>query len=454
VSLAARLPLPGARAVALLGAAALGALGLLVAGVAMPTVAGLSAIAAATLLFALAIDLWRARRAWQAHPLVLRRRLPAALALGVPREAALELDNPGPTAWRVRLHDHPDERLAHEGLPLALHCAPMQRLQARYRLHPHTRGAMRFEPAELRLATPLGLAELRRRVGPEETLRVYPDFAQVSRYAWLAGDRRLAEMGIKPHAQRGEGTDFKELAEYRPGDDIRHVDWKATLRFNRPIVREFQDERDQSVLFLLDCGRRMRAAEDEAPGGGHFDHALNAMMLLAYVALASGDAVGAMTYGGGAHQARHFAPRKGRATLHAMMAALHDLQPGTEHADLQRAAAELMRQQPKRSLIVVLTNLRGEDADEVAPALKLLRSRHLVLLASLRESALRESAEQPLRDASAARRVAAAHVLEQARRDAINRLAARDALILDTEPAHLPAALVNRYHAVKSAKLL
>jgi uncharacterized protein (DUF58 family) len=454
VSSATRLPLPGARAVVLLGAAALGALGLLVAGVAMHTVAVITAAAAAALLVALCTDLWRARRAWQAHPLVLRRRLPAALALGVPREAVLELDNPGPTPWRVRLHDHPDERLAHEGLPLALHCPPMQRLQARYRLHPHERGAMRFAPAELRLSTPWGLAELRRRVGAEETLRVYPDFAQVARYAWLAGDRRLAEMGIKPHVQRGEGTDFKELAEYRPGDDIRHVDWKATLRFNRPIVREFQDERDQSVLFLLDCGRRMRAAEDEATGGGHFDHALNAMMLLAYVALASGDAVGAMTYGGGPQQARHFAPRKGRATLHAMMAALHDLQPGTQHADLQRAAAELMRQQPKRSLIVVLTNLRGEDADEVAPALKLLRTRHLVLLASLREAALRQATEQPLTDAAAARRVAAAHGLQQARHDALARLTARDALVLDCEPAQLPAALVNRYHAVKQARLL
>src|SRR5205814_1561549 len=116
----------------------------------------------------------------------------------------------------------------------------------------------------------------------------YPDFAKVARYAWLAGDRRLAELGIKNIAQRGEGTDFKELAEYRVGDDVRHLDWKATLRQGKPIVRQFQDDRDQCVMFLLDCGRRMRAAEGEA-GPSHFDQALNATMLLAYVALASGD---------------------------------------------------------------------------------------------------------------------------------------------------------------------
>jgi uncharacterized protein (DUF58 family) len=447
-------PLPSLRSAALLAVAALLALLLVLAGVPVAVVNTAVAVGLAAWLLALALDLWRARRQWQLHPLQLTRRLPAALALGVPREVVLDLINPGPGAWRVQLHDHPDSRLAHEGLPLHLQLGAAQAVQARYRLHPHARGAMRFEAAELRLATPWRLAELRRRVGAAETLRVYPDFAQVSRYAWLAGDRRLVEMGIKSHVQRGEGTDFKELAEYRPGDDIRHVDWKATLRFSRPIVREFQDERDQSVIFLLDCGRRMRAAPDDAQGAGHFDHALNAMMLLSYVALASGDAVGAMTYGSEPGQTRHIAARKGRATLHALMAALHDLQPSTHHADLQRAATELMKRQPKRSLIVVLTNLRGEDAEEVAPALKLLRTRHLVLLASLRENALRECAEQALTDANAARQVAAAHTLEQARRDAINRLTAHDALVLDTEPHQLAAALVNRYHAVKTAKLL
>lgn len=456
------MPLPGKRLVVLLAAAALLALLLLAAGLPPARVGQLAALAAAALALALAQDLWRARRAWRAHPLQLRRRLPAALALGVTRELVLELDNPGPTPWRLQLHDHPDPRLGHSGLPQALTAPPGQRVLLRYRLHPHTRGAMAFAAAELRLATPWGLAELRRRVGAEETLRVYPDFAQVARYAWLAGDRRLVEIGIKPHVQRGEGTDFRELAEYRAGDDIRHVDWKTTLRLNRPIVREFQDERDQRVLFLLDCGRRMRATEHEGSGASHFDQALNAMMLLAHVALASGDAVGAMTYGAPPGAERHFEPRKGRATLHALMAALHDLQPGTAHADLQRAAAALMARQPKRSLIVVLSNLRGEDADEVAPALQLLRTRHLVLLASLREAALREATSQPLQagvtglvaDAVAARRIAAAHGLAQARRDALARLAARDALILDCEPAELPAALVNRYHAVKRAGLL
>ena len=119
--------------------------------------------------------------------------------------------------------------------------------------------------------------------------RSYPDFAQVARYAWLAGDRRLQEIGIKTYQQRGEGTDFKQLAEYRYGDPVRHIDWKATLRQNKPILREFQDERDQCVMLLIDCGRRMRAYDVETRHrSGHFDQVLNAVMLLSYVALKPG----------------------------------------------------------------------------------------------------------------------------------------------------------------------
>ena len=127
-------------------------------------------------------------------------------------------------------------------------------------------------------------------------------------------------------------------------------------------------------------------------------------------------------------------------------------------SDYLGAARELMRVQRKRSLVVLLTNFRDEDAAELGPALQLLRSRHLVILASLRERVVRELAEQTLGSgpdpAERAVEVAGAHLFEQARSDALKRLAAREALLIDAEPARLPAELVNRYHAVKRAGLL
>ncbi|MDQ2733848.1 MAG: DUF58 domain-containing protein, partial [Pseudomonadota bacterium] len=324
-----------------------------------------------------------------------------------------------------------------------------------YRVRPTRRGAAVFAPAEVRVRSVFGLFEMRHRLGGEATLRVYPNFAAVAGYAWLAGDRRLSEIGIKSYPMRGSGTDFKQLADYRPGDAIRDVDWKATLRHGKPIVREYQDERDQRVVFLLDCGRRMRADEGAASRhASHFDAALDALMLLAYVALKEGDEVGAMTFGGGAAQTRLIAPRKGVRSLNSMIATLHDVEPQRTQPDYRLAATDLMKAQSKRSLVVLLTNFREEDGDELGSALKLMRTRHLVLVASLRERALREIAEQPLVAEKDAIEVAGAHLFAQARDAAFRRLAGRDALLLDVEPHRLAIDLVNRYRAVKRAGML
>ncbi|MET0657520.1 MAG: DUF58 domain-containing protein, partial [Steroidobacteraceae bacterium] len=297
--------------------------------------------------------------------------------------------------------------------------------------------------------------ELRVRVGTPETRRVYPDFAQVARFAWLAGDRRLAEIGIKTDQQRGEGTDFKQLAEYRIGDTVRHIDWKATSRFGKPIVRQFQNERDQCVLLLIDCGRRMRSDDRAgAIGAAHFDQVLNAAMLLTYVALKQGDAVGALTFGTPQGEERWFAPRKGSHVLNALMSELYDVQPTPTHSDYVQAAQELLRRQRKRALVIVITNFRDEDVSELDQALRLLRSRHLVLTASLRETVVRELIDQPLTTTESVIDVAGAHLYEQSRRDAFNRIAAKDALMVDAEPQRLGVELVNRYQAVKRAGMI
>ena len=143
---------------------------------------------------------------------------------------------------------------------------------------------------------------------------------------------------------------------------------------NKPIVREFQDERDQRVMLLIDCGRRMRADDRRgAIGTAHFDQVLNAVMLLSYVALAQGDAVGALTFGTPPGDERLFPPRKGAHTLNALMGELYGVQPTPSHSDYVAAAQDLLRKQGKRALVIVITNFRDEDGSELGLALKLLR---------------------------------------------------------------------------------
>jgi uncharacterized protein (DUF58 family) len=446
---------PTRLSVSLLGAAVLAAAVASFAGIGLDAVAQASAAVASALAVVASADLIWTRAAWKSSEVRMVRRLPSAFAIGVRRPVHLQLVTGGTLGWRCEIFDHCDPSLRFEGLPARCKLFAGKLTDVAYEVTPTRRGEIDFAPADLRVRSRLGLVELLERVGATESRRVYPDFAQVARYAWLAGDRRLQEIGIKTYQQRGEGTDFKQLSEYRYGDPVRHIDWKATLRQNKPILREFQDERDQCVMLLIDCGRRMRAYDVETGiGKGHFDQVLNAVMLLSYVALRQGDAVGALTFGTPAGDERVFAPRKGAHALNALMGTLYSVQPTPTHSDYLSVAQNLLLRHHKRSLVIVITNFRDEDSSELSHALRLLRSRHLVLLASLRERVVGELVSRPLDSGDAALEIGSAHLYEQARRDAFNRLAARDALMVDAEPQSLGIELVNRYNAVKRAGLI
>jgi len=446
---------PSRRATVVLLSSAVVMLALLILGLPVDTASIVAAAFIALFIGATVVDAILSRRAWRAASFTLTRRLPPAFAIGSRKDVTLLLRVGGTRRWTCHLYDHTDATLLTTGLPMHVEVRPDAVVEVGYSVLPLLRGPVTFAPAHLRVMSRLGLSELIERAGPTDMRRVYPDFAQIARYAWLAGDRRLQEIGIKTYQQRGEGTDFKQLSEYRHGDPVRHIDWKATLRLRKPVIREFQDERDQCVLMLIDCGRRMRA-DDRVSGIGtaHFDQVLNAVMLLSYVALKHGDAVGAMTFGTPPGERRSFAPHKGTHALNGLMSELYAVQPTPTHSDYVSAAQEVLRRQTKRALVVVITNFRDEDSDELEQALRLLRSRHLVLLASLRERIVGELMAQPLARGNAVLDIASAHMYEQSRRDAFTRLAARDALMVDAEPERLGIELVNRYHSAKRAGMI
>ena len=446
---------PGRTVVIALSGLAAAALVALLAGVATIVVSRATVAAFTALVAAAVADYLLSRRAWRGSSPVLKRQLPAAFAIGVKRPVQISIESQGTRTWRCLLYDHADATLVTEGMPLHIVVEGGARVESGYTVLPTLRGEVTFAPADVRVRSRWGFWDLFDRLGQTDVRRVFPDFAQVARYAWLASDRRLQEIGIKTYQLRGQGTDFKQLSEYRVGDAVRHIDWRATLRLGKPIVREFQDERDQCVMLLVDCGRRMRADDRTAAiGTTHFDQVLNAVMLLSYVALGQGDAVGAMTFGTPPGDERAIAPRKGTQVLNSLMGQLYDVQPTLTHSDYVAAARTLLQRQRKRALVIVITNFRDEDATELSHALRLLRRRHLVLLASLRERIVGDLIGQPLTGGDAALDVSAAHLYEQSRRDSFNRLSTRDALMADAEPERLGVELVNRYHAVKRAGLI
>ena len=374
----------------------------------------------------------------------VERRMPPALPLGAWRAIRLRFDNPANQTLHLTVFDHyPTAAAECADLPQQITVDAHGWAELTYRLRPVVRGEWTFAPVQIGLASPQGLWQRDDRPGEPATVRVYPDFAAIARYIRLASAQREALMGIHQRRRRGEGQNFHQLREYRIGDSLRQIDWKATARTRKLIAREYQEERHQTVLFLLDCSRRMRAQDDDL---SHFDHALNAMILLAYVALRQGDAVGVQSFGG---ERRWLAPRPGPGMLTRLINTVYDLQPTLEPPDYAEMAHLTLTRQRKRALVVLLTNLRDEDQDDLHPAVALLSRRHLALIANLREPVLDELLTQPIYDLSQAQLYATTCHYQLQRDRVQEELRHLGGIVLDAPPHRLPAAMVNQYLDLK-----
>jgi uncharacterized protein (DUF58 family) len=378
----------------------------------------------------------------------VRRVLPKALALGEWHDVALVFESAAATACHLTVFDHAPDSIDVEGMPRAATLPARGRVEIPFRIRPRLRGNQSFAGSHVRVSSPLGLLSRQRLLGQPEPVRVYPNFRQVARYALLALDHRTGAFGVHLQRQRGEGLEFHQLREYRDGDSLRQVDWKAVSRRGRLISREYREEKDQQVILMLDCGRRMHTRDGDL---SFFDRVLDAALLLSYVALRQGDAVGIMTFSG---QDRWIPPRKGRSAMTPLINTVYDLQTTTAPSDFAEAAHRLATRQKRRCLVVLLTNLRDDDAVDLPLALAPLRRRHLVLLASLREPALAEALEADVEGFEDALRFVATQSYMEGREKAHALVRRAGLRALDVEPAELPAALVNRYLDIKRAGAL
>ena len=213
----------------------------------------------------------------QPTPAVLRLA-PGSLPLGVGHDIALRLAHGGGRPLKVAIHDHTPPFCEVTGLPQVVAIPARGWAEICYRVTPVQRGDALFGRTELRIDSPLRLWQATRAAGETQRVRVYPNFAELTTFALLATDNRLSQIGMLQRRRRGEGLDFHQLREYREGDSQRQIDWKASARMQRLISRQYQDERDQQVVLMLDCGRRMSARDDAL---SHFDHAVNAALTLA-----------------------------------------------------------------------------------------------------------------------------------------------------------------------------
>lgn len=406
----------------------------------------------------LAIDLLLALNALLVALVVLDSRLAAApLRLRVEREApaAVSVGRPLPLTYRWRNGTDRDARLviretrpdilggvtAPRHLQISAGGTAAESLDATAR----RRGRESAGWFAVRSIGPLRLAMRQGRIELPWSLIAYPSLPASRLRAAVAEAVRRREPGRKDIRRLGVGRQFESLREWVPGDDTRIIDWKATARHRKLIAREFEEERRQQVLLVLDAGRLLTA---ELAGEPRMEHVVRAALWLAFAAHHHDDNVGVMAF---ADDILHYvAPQKGRRGLSAVLDVLAVIQPRLVEPDYPAAFRYLAIRNRKRALTILFTDAIDRMASQALVAnVATLRPRHLPLVVTLRNPELDSTAEAPPDSVDSAYRRAAAEEMLAARGEALAQMRAAGALVLDVHPDQVSTAVVEKYLALK-----
>ena len=397
-----------------------------------------------------------ASRAWSNAP-----------ALDSETEIELTIENHGQMILDCRLLDDLPPALVTHPATSRLNVFPRVPASLRYRVEPQERGDWETGWLYVRYRSPLGLAERWAKAPLIQTVRVYPALRTGEEQQIFLARSRQIDLQLRRAQQRGLGRDFESLREYREGDDLRDICWTATARRGELITRQYQTERSQAVWIVLDCGRLMRSrVAASAPGrptlpvadpGTHvhskLDHACTTAVALAQLALYSGDRVGLLAYGQGIQQ--RLLPGRGAAHLRQLIESLAQVHAESGEADHLRATATLNRLQPRRALILWITDL-AETAmrpEVIDGAMQLLR-RHVLLFVAMAQPEVDVIANGRPKNVEQMFRAAAAQEMAGRRELLLARLHEQGALTLDLNPEALTSAVLNNYLTVKERAMV
>ncbi len=385
-------------------------------------------------------------------PVEITRELPGNLAVDKWTEVKLRIRHQFTEPLKISIFDGVPSNANYDQLPLQIELQPNQISSSHYSLRPLVRGSLQLNKTHIQFSSPLKLWNIRYWAGDLTEAKVFPDFVAIANYAILATENHTSQIGIKKKQRRGAGMEFHQLREYRQGDSLRQLDWKATSRRQKLIARDYQDERDQQIVLMIDSGRRMRTKDDEL---SHFDHALNSMLLVSYIALRQGDSVSLMSFGGEANNKhRWIPPQKGVERVKVLLNGIYDLHANQSTADYISAAEKLAILQPKRSLIILVTNSRDEDNSELLLAVNLLKKRHLVMVANIREQILDQLNDTPVHTFDDSLNYAGVRRFLHERRESHRKLIASGVYAIDCTANELAVRISNAYLEIKSAGVL
>lgn len=380
----------------------------------------------------------------------VRRHVPEPFSLGELEEVRVVVENPAAAGLKALVADHAPADLKPHPRELAGRFDDSGHLAVSYFTSSPRRGAFRFGPVDLQVSREDGWWRRQVRLRQPDEVAVFPNVVAIKRVQLTLRRGLRAMVGLRRARPPGASTAFAGLRDYVRGDDFRRVSWTATARRDRPVVVEVEAERGQQVMIALDCGRLMTAPAGELD---KLDHAVNAALMLAWVAHAYGDRVGLMTFDD--RVTGFIKPERGSSQIRRLTEALYSIKSDYVEPDFGHAFTHLALRLGRRSMVVVLTDVQDPEASKelVAHCLR-LAARHLVLVVAMSDPAVLNARDQPITSSSRAYEWAAAEEFVASRRESFELLRRGGVLGLDVVAGSLSPALVERYLELKERALL
>jgi uncharacterized protein (DUF58 family) len=395
---------------------------------------GVLLVATADLLLARAakVELWR--------------ELPARLSVGVGNKVAVHVVNLAGRRLSLRIKDDVPDGFQAAPSILEVPLDAGARLKVVYLATPTRRGRFEFGDLALRVRGPLGMMWHEKAAPARRSVAVYPDLRGASRLLLSGAALDLVNLGLRTLRRDGRGSEFARLRDYAQGDSVRDVDWKATARRTRPVTRVLEAERSQSIILCVDAGRSMAARVD---GLTKLDHAVNAALFLAFVAIRNADRVGLVVFADGVKA--WLAPDAGRGQYRRIVEALYQARPEHTWVDYPSLFKELNARVRRRSLLCLFTDfLDEEQAQALVQPLRRLARRHVPLCMTVKDTALAQLLRTDPRGPQEAWQQAVACELLADREQLKHRIAQGGVQVVDVHPEELSLAAVNRYLEIKA----
>jgi len=381
---------------------------------------------------------------------VVRRAMPEPFSLGEHEDVRVLITNRAAAGLSARVSDHAPDALRPRPREVAGIFDREGNVALKYTTSSPRRGAYHFGQVDLQVWRRGGWWRRQVRLDQAHDVAVFPNVVAIKRVQ-LSLRRGLRTMvGQRRARPPGASTSFAGLRDYVRGDDVRRISWTATARRDRPVMTEVEAERGQQVMIAIDCGRLMTAPAGELD---KLDHAINAALMLAWVAQAHGDRVGLMTFD---DRVTHFLkPERGSVQLHLITEALYALRPSYIEPDFGHALTHLALRVGRRSMVVILTDVQDPNASRelVAHCLR-LSAPHLVLVVAMSDPEVISARDAPITSSARAYQWAAAEEFVASRRQSFELLRRGGVLGLDVVAGNLSPALVERYLELKERALL